>query len=115
MLGSRHHMLAIDSGPIALNGLHTGDSEPRHQVRVLAIRLFNSAPPGISTEIKVRAKHMVTAADSSLRCGRRKHACDQVWVPATCHRDRRRKYRALVRHMAMQNLVVKESWNPEPR
>src|SRR5215469_9984669 len=78
VLGGGHHVLGVDSRAVALNRFHARNAKARHQVWVFAIGLFDSAPPGVSTQIEVGAEHMLASPNAGFQSRRGEYAGDQI-------------------------------------
>ena len=111
VLGSGHHMVAIDEKVIALQAFDSRHAHARNQVGVFAIGLFGPAPARIAGDIQIGRVDLPHTARAGFVSNGGKDALDQRRVPGGCQSQRLRKAGAAVLHQPVQGFTVEQHRN----
>ena len=114
-----HHVLARgDHGPLSvvllLDAPHIGAAQLRREVRILAVRLLEPAPPGITGDVQDRCQRLADAGRSQVPADPASHQLGQGRVPCRRQADGLGEAGRVTGHDAVQGLLVEDGRDPQP-
>ena len=101
-------------GVVALEATHVRRDHRPDQVRILADRLLDAPPSGITRHVGDRRQTLVGADASHLAADRRADTLDQLRIPRRAVIERRREGRRALRHVAGEAFLVADRGDTEP-
>ena len=109
------NVIAVDHWPGPLQRFDDRDRHARSEIRIFAIGFFSATPTRLACNVQIRAKHLMAATSACFLGGGGEHSVDEFRIPRCRERNRLRKTRAALSHVAVKNFVVKDRGDAEPR
>ncbi len=115
-----HHVLARgDDGTlpvgVLLDAPHIGAAQLCRQVRILAVRLLEPAPSGITRDVQDRCQRLAGTGRSQVPADPASHQLGQGRVPCRRQADGLGEAGRVTGHDPVQGLLVEDGRDPQPR
>ena len=99
---------------VALQATDVGEAHLRHELRILAVRLLQPAPPGIAAQVEHGRQAVVSADCPHLQPNRVRQLGVEIRTERRRHPDRLREHGGLARHQPGADLLVDDGGDAEP-
>ena len=106
-------MPLVPEVPVALEAAHRRDAQPRNQVRIFAVGLFDAAPARLARHIHHRRQRMMRAAQARFESRHREQRLHQRGIEGCAQRNGLRKAGSIRRRVAVQALLVEDHRNAQ--